>query len=165
MHGFRTPLIDWLKKTQPACVIEWGPGLSTEIILQHAPTAKLVSIEHAPEYHAAALAIVEKMQAADRAEVLLRPCTNRKSGYATEAYNHAPFDLAFVDGRRRVECVLIALTCLRPGGVVILHDACRIEYTRVLAHYADTIECRANTLVMRPRHLILTAPIVPAITP
>jgi predicted O-methyltransferase YrrM len=151
MHGFKQVLADWLLKMRPARVMEWGPGLSTELILRHAPHAHLVSVEHQDSYHSAAVELVQRMGAADRAQVLLLPCSNRKSTYATVAYEHGPFDLVFVDGRRRVECALVALSCLRPGGVVILHDACRVEYTRVLSFYADTIEHRTNTLVMRPR--------------
>lgn len=156
MHGFKQVLTDWLLRLRPTRVMEWGPGLSTELILGHAPHASLVSVEHQESYHATAVELVQRMRAEGRAKVLLLPCVSRKSTYATVAYDHGPFDLVFVDGRRRVECVLVALTCLRPGGVVILHDACRIEYTRVLSHYCDTIEHRSNTLVLRPRFALPT---------
>jgi len=36
-----------------------------------------------------------------------------------------PFDLIFVDGRRRVECMVAALQRLTTGGVILLHDASR----------------------------------------
>ncbi len=38
------------------------------------------------------------------------------------------FDVALVDGRARMHCLREALSLVRPGGVVMLHDAQRAEY-------------------------------------
>lgn len=148
MHGFRQILIEYLERQRPARIFEWGPGLSTELMLEHAPGARITSVEHDEAWLRKA---VERF--GDRAEILHMACANRNSSYATVAYGRAPIDLAFVDGRRRVECVLVALQCLAPNGLVLLHDACRDNYMRPLRHYAEVIEIRANTAVLRPlRH-------------
>lgn len=148
MHGFRQILTEYLQRLQPVRIFEWGPGLSTELMLEHTPGARITSVEHDERWlHKAAARF------GDRAEILHLPCANRNSSYATVAYGRAPFDLAFVDGRRRVECVLVALQCLAPNGLVLLHDACRDNYMRPLRHYAEVVEVRANTAVLRPlRH-------------
>jgi predicted O-methyltransferase YrrM len=144
MHGFKQVLIDWLLELQPRRIVEWGPGLSTELMLQHAPQAEILSIEHDEAWLAVA---AEKY--GGRIQLEHHRCTNRNSDYAACILDREPFDLAFVDGRRRVECVLTALPLLAPGGVVILHDICRQNYMRPLTPYIDVIETRANTAVMR----------------
>jgi predicted O-methyltransferase YrrM len=143
MHSFRQLLIRWLTELQPRSIIEWGPGLSTELLLQHAPGAQIVSIEHCSRYHAIA---AEKFGAS--IQLLKKDVSQRDSDYATCAYDHGPFDLAFIDGRRRVECALVALSLLRPSGVVIIHDWCRVNYSRPLSHIAQVIEVADNTAVL-----------------
>lgn len=45
------------------------------------------------------------------------------------------FDLIYVDGRNRVKCLQHAKTILKPGGVVLLHDAQRTRYTEGFRGY------------------------------
>lgn len=45
------------------------------------------------------------------------------------------FDLVLVDGRKRRRCLLEAARLLRPGGVVLLHDAWRPYYRRGFAAF------------------------------
>jgi len=144
MHGFKDVLTRWVQYLQPQRIIEWGPGLSTALMLQHAPTARIISIEHDEVWHTKA-----REQFGEQITLLLKSATARNSSYATEAFRHGPFDLAFVDGRRRVECCLVAMYLMRPGGVVILHDVCRDNYMRPLRLIADIIELKSNTAVMR----------------
>ena len=150
MHGFKNVLIHWLKTVHPQRIIEWGPGLSTELMLEHAPQASIVTIEHDESYLA-----IAAQKYVGRVRLIHERATNRHSNYATAAYAHAPYDLAFVDGRRRVECVLVALQCLSPGGLVIIHDWCRVHYRAPLHAIAEVVETRANTAVLRPRALPL----------
>lgn len=142
MHGFKPVLIDWLLRVRPRSIVEWGPGMSTEIMLKHAPEAKILSIEHDEAWLE-----VARQKFGERIILEHQRCDNRISSYASNVIDKGPFDFAFVDGRRRVECVLTALTCLNPGGVVLLHDICRINYMRILSHYARVIDCQANTAV------------------
>lgn len=149
MHGFKHILIEYLKRIQPARILEWGPGLSTEVMLEHAPRAQIVSVEHDEIWHARA-----DEQFGSRITLLHERCTNRNSNYAHVAYDHAPFDFVFVDGRRRVECVLTALKCLsEPSKIVMLHDACRDRYMRTLSHYAKLVEVRSNTAIFTTKDL------------
>jgi hypothetical protein len=58
------------------------------------------------------------------------------------------FDVVFIDGRRRMECCMVAAMVVRGTGYVLLHDAERPEY--VLRHLALR-ECslQYRTSVMR----------------
>lgn len=146
MHGFKKVLEDWLMKVKPKRILEWGPGLSTEIMLEHAPIADVVSVEHHEGYFAKAQ---ERFK--DRVKLLHLRADIANSSYATIALDEGPFDLVFVDGRRRVECVLAALHVLSPGGVILLHDFCRLNYQRLLLPLCELVEIRDNTAVFKPR--------------
>ena len=148
MYGFSNVLSQWLLKLQPKTIMEWGPGVSTELMLKLAPDAQIITVEHHDEFHEKAVA---HFGMNPRVKILKEIVTKRNANYATCAYEHGPFDLAFVDGRRRVECCLVAMCLLNPGGVVILHDICRQNYMRPLREIAEIIEERSNTAVMRPK--------------
>lgn len=136
----------WLDKVQPQKVVEWGPGRSTQIILERCPTASVLSIEHDPSWFMRAQGL-----RCSRLDLMLIDATSRNSNYATQAYSLGSVDFAFVDGRRRAECALVALSILRKGGVVMLHDWCRKNYQLPLQHYAKTLEHKDNTVVLIPR--------------
>ena len=53
------------------------------------------------------------------------------------------FDVALVDGRARTRCLREAFELVRPGGVVILHDAQRSEYH-------PTVEALGGGLYLEP---------------
>jgi predicted O-methyltransferase YrrM len=53
------------------------------------------------------------------------------------------FDVALVDGRARTHCLRKAFRLVRPGGVVILHDAQREEYHA-------TVEALGGGLYLQP---------------
>jgi predicted O-methyltransferase YrrM len=55
---------------------------------------------------------------------------SRDMGYATWPLRRDGFqpDLVFVDGRRRVDCVTVALDVLAMDGLIVLHDAHRPNY-------------------------------------
>lgn len=48
------------------------------------------------------------------------------------------YDVVFVDGRKRRRCVLEAAKLLKPGGVVLLHDARRTYYHSAFSVYPDS---------------------------
>jgi len=106
-------------------VIEWGPGGSTQMMLD----AGLVvhSIEHDPAWWRQAQA---KWGLHPNWSGQLLSATARHSDYATAAIPRGSFDLAFVDGRRRVECVLAAMQCTH--GPILLHDWGRANYQALL---------------------------------
>jgi predicted O-methyltransferase YrrM len=116
-----------VKQTQPLQILEWGPGYSRHIFLECAPQASIVSIEHDTGWHNRALQAY-----GDRADIRFKPFPLRggPADYAVAPLlaKEGPFDLIFVDGRRRVECLLVASKLVTDTGVVILHDADRVEY-------------------------------------
>lgn len=52
--------------------------------------------------------------------------------YATVIRKYPPcWDVVYLDGRARIACAREAMPKLRPGGLLVLHDANRIEYRPV----------------------------------
>lgn len=126
IHSFESCLVEWVQRIRPSRILEWGPGRSTQLFKLHAPDAYILSIEHDKSWYDKARK--EHGAYADIRHIVLP--TLGPTRYAVEPLlsKLQPFDLIFVDGRRRVECLLVASKMLAPGGVVILHDAQREEY-------------------------------------
>ena len=157
MHSFINILETWLVRLKAELgrevlnAVEWGPGRSTEVLL--AAGCEVLSVEHDERYgRKAALAYGEQ----PRWRMLRKDAAVRNSDYATCVITEmtdpgAVFDVAFVDGRRRVECVLAALCVLRPGGVVMLHDWRRWNYQVLIRSIPglEILEVRDNTVVLR----------------
>ena len=49
------------------------------------------------------------------------------------------YDLIFIDGKYRTECVRYSRQWLEPGGIVILHDALRPEYKEAWDVFPHTV--------------------------
>jgi predicted O-methyltransferase YrrM len=148
MTSFVPVLQDWLRKTSAKRVWEWGPGLSTHVILSDAPSLQsLTSVEHQAVW-------AEKIRGEvsdPRWTLLEKNVARRVSDYATCLLKESqPFDLIFVDGRRRVECCFAAMLRLAPDGVIVLHDASRKAYTDLLDPHIAILDFRRDTLVFRP---------------
>ena len=73
----------------------------------------------------------------------------KNTSYATIAYEYGPFDMIFIDGRRRVECAIVAKQVISPGGVIMLHDKNRENYMRPLRPHIKIIEEGEKTIVFR----------------
>lgn len=127
-----------LVRTQPISCLEWGAGHST----LHFPrfigsNASWVSVEHREDWalsiraagpgpgvtihHVAMNQIPGKDDNPDGSY-------DRFVDYVKFPERFAPFDFVLVDGRARVQCVSAAHELLKPGGIVILHDANRAAY-------------------------------------
>ena len=65
------------------------------------------------------------------------------------------FDFIYIDGRRRMECAMVASLIGHPGTVVILHDYRRARYQSVRLLF-DIIEDGPQFRVMRPADIVLT---------
>lgn len=130
MHSFKTTLIAALHDIKPKRVIEWGPGLSTRIIHEECPKAYILSIEHNERYFRKAVA-----DHGTYADIRFVRATGPKSQYAVLPMmeNMEPFDLAFIDGRRRLECALVAKLVVRSTGLIIIHDFHRPHYRLPIA--------------------------------
>ncbi|SDC38890.1 Methyltransferase domain-containing protein [Shouchella lonarensis] len=139
---YEETLRKWLKKVQPKTILEYGPGRSTEMMLEECPDARIVGIEHQEYWYKET-----KEKLGDRVELLLQPISNIRSHYAcwplmqTEVQK---YDFIFVDGRRRLECLMVAQAVLNKNGVVLLHDAERKEYDLGTALF-DLVEYNEQT--------------------
>jgi hypothetical protein len=65
------------------------------------------------------------------------------------------FDFIYIDGRRRMECAMVASPFGHPGTVVILHDYRRARYQSVRLLF-DIVEDGPQFRVMRPADIVLT---------
>lgn len=127
-HSFAELLRALMREVDPHYIIEWGPGKSTHIIREvAAPEAEIYSIEHDPKWYVKAKA---EHGNDPRLKLWHRDATARDSSYATAALEPGwAWHLAFVDGRRRVECVIAALASLNQAmGRILIHDWCRANY-------------------------------------
>ncbi len=130
--------------------LEWGSGGSTQAILKQCPfVERYVSVEHHRDWYEQVKVRVtdprlslnlvepdrplppgkhseEEMIAWDaRAEQepeLCKSYVGFPAGLGTE------FDFVLVDGRARRFCLRAGFDLLRPGGVIVLHDAQRTQY-------------------------------------
>ena len=128
----------YIKKINPKKILEWGPGVSTKII-KKLTDAEILSIEHHGLWYkkAKGFANVKHIE------------IKKNTSYATIAYEHGPFDMIFIDGRRRVECAIVAKQVISPGGVIMLHDKNRENYMRPLRPHIKIIEEGEKTIVFK----------------
>lgn len=119
---------------KPRNVLEWGPGLSTHIIRETSPSSVILSIEHDPGYFKKAQSEFEKDP---QVEIVYVPHTmepSRSKGYITYPLRRCLpgkldiYDLIFVDGRSRCDCMTLSYLLLKPTGIVVLHDSERDNY-------------------------------------
>lgn len=131
-------------------ILEWGPGRSTIMMAEWSPSARILGIEHDPGWHRRCLDIAERFP---NVEVVLQRVSLRpgESGcYATFPFHRADrYDLVFVDGRLRCDCLAVARRVVSPEGVVLLHDAHRANYRPGTALFSSC-ETVAGTAVLRP---------------
>jgi len=104
---------------RPARVLEYGAGGSTVRWSGLPYIEKWLTIEHDLDW--AQRTGTECNGLHTHAEIR-RVDLDPMAGYVTAPLMDAPFDLIFIDGRHRVECVRASRQFLAPHGVVILHD-------------------------------------------
>ena len=148
-YSFENILKYYLKTLNPQNIIEWGPGKSTQIMHEICPVAHIITIEHNNKW----LEIAKnKFKNNTNINILQQKIDNLCCNYATIAYKYAPFDMAFIDGRRRVECCFVAMDVINSNGVILLHDSKRISYRRIIDKYIDIIIDQDNTLVFKKKN-------------
>jgi hypothetical protein len=132
VHGetfisFRPWLTTLYEHFKPQRVLEFGPGWSTRIGLQHS-AAQIVSIEESAEWYDK----YRRELDSPRVELL-----HRAPGWdlAELTTLGPPFDLIFVDGGRRAEELIAATKLLAPQGITALHDAHREDYEAGIRAY------------------------------
>lgn len=137
-----------MRKGNVEDIFEYGPGASTILFAKLFPNAKIHGVEHDAVWF-------------ERCKNLMRMFPNvsialeridspqRNGSYVTKPMHLGLFDLIFVDGRLRADCLAVASLCLKPEGVVVLHDASRPAYHAAFKFYEPS-PIKDNTIVLRP---------------
>jgi len=143
--------------------LEWGSGLTTQMIAAHAeqiPGVELfMTIDAKADYQRAIFA--ERNRPQFLREVAL-DLTGPQSLALELPYSTYPlglnrkFDFIFIDGRRRVECAFVAMLLCHQQSIVAMHDYRRIRYQPILALF-EIIEDGREFRVMRPRSSVASA--------
>jgi hypothetical protein len=125
-------------------ILEWGSGGSTVYFTRFLKNSnikyKWLSIEHHKGWHKR---ISKLLKYDDNVKFLLFPeSLNDPRSINFDQYVTAPrlqgkkigfskFDFILIDGRARARCLVEARFLIKPGGIILLHDAEREKY-----HYA-----------------------------
>lgn len=147
MAGFNSfePLLrKWLQKIHPVCILEFGPGRSTEIMIEECPSARIYSLESDPGWYRK---YFNHYKDNPNVNVILVPETFLAD--APRSWKKM-YDFIFVDGLcdMRVNCLHTASMLLLFHGVVILHDSERAKYSEGVELF-EKVEESDGTLVMR----------------
>jgi hypothetical protein len=147
-------------------VLEWGSGLTTQMLLRHLaqqPDAQLLlTIDTNAAYQQAVLA--KCLRPAFLDAVALDLTGPRRPDGADPELNYSAypsslgrtFDFIVIDGRRRVECALNAALVSHAGTIVVLHDYRRRRYQAARTLF-DIVEDGPEFLVMRPKVDVMAA--------
>lgn len=100
-------------------VLEYGPGESTKMFQAHDSIIEIETIEHSPAW-----ASRSNVNLGDKVNLVLE-VKHHKYPYAGKI---GKWDLIFIDGIERPSCIAVAKFRLIPGGIVVVHDAERLEY-------------------------------------
>lgn len=142
-----------LEAVAPRRCLEWGSGGSTRAILELCDFVETyVSVEHVAPWHEKVSQAVKDPRLtlhlvppdcalpgpkAKREEILAWDRRAEDDASMMQSYVALPrtlgleFDFVLVDGRARNFCMKEGFDLLRPGGVLVLHDAQRTEYHAV----------------------------------
>jgi predicted O-methyltransferase YrrM len=143
-YSFQDVLIEWLKKIKPSMILEWGPGVSTAIMLKVCPKAHILSLEDKKHWHKLYTVKFSRFH-----NVHIKYAVGREY----EVYplqSQQKFDFVFVDGLcdSRAECLKTAYNVVAEDGVVMLHDCERTKYHDGIKLFKE-LERRDETLVMK----------------
>lgn len=138
----------YLKIIEPKRILEWGPGHSTRIMITKCPKAEIISYENEVKWFNK-----RNREFGNRVKLVLAeaPINDRKrlawKKYTTPSIKDK-FDLIFVDGRQRVQCMKTATKLLNKNGVLILHDSNRKVYKPGIELF-DVVEKDRNTICLK----------------
>lgn len=137
------PILErWCEKIKPKRILEWGPGYSTQMMLE-LTKADIISVENDPHWHGV---WKEKLDPKRVMVILLEDMDEYTTPVSKEA--DEKFDMIFVDGRERVRCMKFAKDVVKEDGVVILHDAERERYKEGIDIF-DVIDTEEGTVCMK----------------
>lgn len=140
--------------------LEWGSGGSTHAILRRFPSIeRYVSIEHHREWYETVRDAIDDPrlslrhvppdapppEGASRKQIIAWDAAAEQDRSILESYVSFPatlgetFDAVLVDGRARRFCIAAGFELLRPGGILLLHDAQRVEYHDALRSVGEPV--------------------------
>jgi len=167
-YSFEEPLRQICRKYNPLRILEWGPGRSTEVMAAECPNAEITSIEHTEAW---ALKAQQRFRHNKRVHIhyVSRAGGNANNGkgyigypaflFRQEICTASIFDLIFVDGRDRTDCLAMAYMLIKDSGVVLLHDCQRERYQTAIALFEYRQQLEPRTLLLkRKRPPISTLP-------
>jgi SAM-dependent methyltransferase len=126
---------EYKKNHLEVVALECGSGSSTGYLAQR--VTRLVSIDHATDWHTAIQIVVSAMGVYNvdfRTEP--RPYWNLLREFAEES-----FDVALIDGRDRVDCVRQVPRLLKPGGTLLVDNTERIGGISERGPYYEMLGC------------------------
>ncbi|MEQ3657277.1 MAG: class I SAM-dependent methyltransferase [Dokdonia sp.] len=103
-------------------VFEYGSGNSTRWFSRQ--VARVVSVEHDPEWFAKMAPQFEKIQ---NVTYYQKPLEQHEYGKFVSEFD-AEFDVVVIDGQDRVTCAKNVLGALKPEGIIIWDNSDRTEY-------------------------------------
>jgi predicted O-methyltransferase YrrM len=144
MYSFENLLRTWLGRIIPDMILEWGPGYSTEVMIQECPDADIYSVENDLNY------FIEAGRNFGRfPRVRLIHASTQEHYVNPPILRDMTFNLIFVDGRHRAECLKSCLYKLKENGVVLLHDSDRQDYAEALKLF-EALDYRDGTVALKP---------------
>lgn len=126
--SYRETLIKVLTIFNPSHVLEYGPGESTKIMQAYHSVQTIDTVEHNDAWSS-------KIKENLNHKVVICTEPNEFKYTYFQGRFHA-YDLIFIDGLNRTNCLAIARLRLTEHGTVILHDAERPEYKAGIDLYA-----------------------------
>jgi len=136
--------------------LEWGMGYSTRFFLENRETLflnELYSLDHNEDYFHAN---IKKLPHWSHFHPILIDLIGLRNSDRDPEFNYSTipqiflkkFDIIYIDGRRRMECVFQSINLCHPGTIVIMHDYRRKRYENVNILY-DILEDGLQFRVMK----------------
>jgi predicted O-methyltransferase YrrM len=139
-------ILELLRRMRPTRCLEWGAGGSTLRFPAELPEgATWLAIEHDRGWADAVAAGIRRpgVRVAhvppDRAWAPGDGTAEEFAAYLAHPASLGPFDFILVDGRARAAALAACGSLLAGGGVVVLHDANRPAYARVLPDFPHRV--------------------------
>lgn len=139
----------YLNRASARRILEWGPGRSTLMMAESLPEAEIFCIEHNSHWYQRITMIAERFTFvhAIHEPLILQPAKSGKYVTAPLYLGHK-FDVIFIDGRLRTDCIAIARQVVKDDGVVLVHDANRTWYHQAFRFFGSA-KIVNNTAILR----------------
>ena len=152
-------------------VLEWGSGGSTALFASRAGAkGQVVSIENNVDYYEKTKSRIEQLGLTGSVDLRLVPPSPSKvpgewrtlpgqmKAYVETPIKLAPpggFDVVFIDGRERLQCLGVAEKLIKPGGYLLFHDFwSRARYREHLPQLLEWAEFLCATPLRETRGIV-----------